>query len=98
VFGAGAGWPVERRRRTAEVIVRHMWDSVDVEQDPEGFLLEIAEVVAEWPRLDLAPQFTACVVAQAARKPGSTAASAVANGIADRITTNVLDRDPGATP
>ena len=30
VFGAAAGWPVERRRRAAEVIVRHMWDEVDV--------------------------------------------------------------------
>jgi hypothetical protein len=115
VFGAGAGWPVERRRRSAEIIVRHMWDGVDVEEDPEGFLLEIAtgldisgrnaqwwpgelraEVVAAWPRLDLASQFTACFAAQAERKPGSTAASAVASGIADRIAANVLDRDPSA--
>ncbi|MBI1379424.1 MAG: HD domain-containing protein [Frankiales bacterium] len=42
VFAAGAGWPIDRRRRVAEVVVRHMWDSVDVEADPEGFLLEIA--------------------------------------------------------
>lgn len=42
VFGAAAGWPVERRRRTAEVIVRHMWDEVDVAQDPEGHLLELS--------------------------------------------------------
>ncbi len=42
VFGAGAGWSIERRQRVAEVIVRHMWDSVDVVEDPEGFLLEIA--------------------------------------------------------
>jgi hypothetical protein len=42
VFGAGAGWPIARRRRVAEVIVRHMWESVDVVEDPEGFLLEIA--------------------------------------------------------
>ena len=34
VFGAAAGWPVERRRRAAEVIVRHMWDEVDVAKDP----------------------------------------------------------------
>jgi hypothetical protein len=40
VFGAAAGWPLERRRRTAEVIVRHMWDVVDVATDPEGHLLE----------------------------------------------------------
>ncbi|MER7000555.1 HD domain-containing protein [Streptomyces sp. NPDC000410] len=42
VFGAGAGWPVERRQRLSEVIVRHMWDSVDVREDPEGHLLERA--------------------------------------------------------
>jgi hypothetical protein len=42
VFGAGAGWPEERRQRAHEVIVRHMWDSVDVEMDPEGHLLEVA--------------------------------------------------------
>lgn len=41
VFGAAAGWPVERRRRAAEFTVRHMWDEVDVAKDPEGHLLEI---------------------------------------------------------
>src|SRR5262249_22129636 len=42
VFGAAAGWPVERRRRVAEVVVRHMWDAVDVAEDPEGHLLELS--------------------------------------------------------
>ncbi|HEY7141416.1 MAG TPA: HD domain-containing protein, partial [Methylomirabilota bacterium] len=42
VFAAGAGWPVERRRRTAQIIVRHMCDAVDVEEDPEGHLLELS--------------------------------------------------------
>jgi hypothetical protein len=42
VFGAAAGWPVERRVRASEVIVRHMWDKVDVAQDPEGHLLELS--------------------------------------------------------
>src|SRR5262245_22117518 len=42
VFGAAAGWPVERRRRAAEIIVRHMWDVVDVATDPEGYLLELS--------------------------------------------------------
>jgi hypothetical protein len=42
VFGAAAGWTVERRRRAAEVIVRHMWDKVDVAEDPEGHLLELS--------------------------------------------------------
>ncbi len=42
VFGAGAGWPVHRRRRAAEIVVRHMWDDVDPRMDPEGHLLERA--------------------------------------------------------
>ncbi|MGY1813248.1 HD domain-containing protein [Blastococcus sp. SYSU D00820] len=42
VFAAGAGWPVERRRRVGEVIVRHMHDEVDVAADPEGHLLELS--------------------------------------------------------
>jgi HD superfamily phosphodiesterase len=40
VFATGAGWPVRRRARVAEVIVRHMWDRVDVAADAEGHLLE----------------------------------------------------------
>ncbi|MEV7012731.1 HD domain-containing protein [Streptosporangium sp. NPDC051022] len=42
VFCAAAGWPVERRVRASEVIVRHMWDKVDVSEDPEGHLLELS--------------------------------------------------------
>jgi hypothetical protein len=42
VFAAGAGWPRARRVRVAEIVDRHMWDAVDVEEDPEGYLLEIA--------------------------------------------------------
>ena len=42
VFGAGAGWDADRRRRAAEVIVAHMADSVDVTAAPEGHLLELA--------------------------------------------------------
>src|SRR5215475_13174800 len=38
VLTAGAGWSVERRQRAADVIVRHMWKAVDVDEDPEGFL------------------------------------------------------------
>ena len=110
VFGAGAGWPVGRRHRAAEIIVKHMWDSVDVEEDAEGYLLEIAtgldisganpewwpadlraEVLADFPRLGLGPEFTACFAAEAARKPDSSAAAAMANGIAGRIERNTLD-------
>jgi hypothetical protein len=110
VFGAGAGWPVGRRHRAAEIIVKHMWDSVDVAEDAEGYLLEIAtgldisganpqwwpadlraEVLADFPRLGLGEEFTACFAAEAARKPGSSAAAAMANGIAGRIAGNTLD-------
>ncbi|MFN8651815.1 MAG: HD domain-containing protein [Gemmatimonadales bacterium] len=42
VFGAAAGWPVARRQRASEVIIRHMWDTVDVGEDPEGHLLELS--------------------------------------------------------
>ncbi|MET9647354.1 HD domain-containing protein [Streptomyces syringium] len=45
VFGAAAGWPVERRVRASEVIVRHMGDGVDVAEDPEGHLLEYSTSV-----------------------------------------------------
>jgi len=41
-FAAGAGWPVERRVRAAEVIIRHMWDAVPLAEDPEGHLLELS--------------------------------------------------------
>jgi predicted butyrate kinase (DUF1464 family) len=111
VFAAGAGWPVERRVRAAEVIVRHMWDTVDVTLDPEGYLLAIAtgldisgrdadtwpadlraEVVGRFPRLTLAEEFVRCFEDQARRKPTSSAAAAVANGIAGRVAANVLER------
>jgi hypothetical protein len=39
VFGAGAGWPAERRDRVKEIIVRHMWHDVDPALDAEGHLL-----------------------------------------------------------
>ncbi|WP_431933121.1 HD domain-containing protein [Nonomuraea jabiensis] len=42
VFCAGAGWSPERRARAREVIVRHMWDEVPLEEDPEGHLLELS--------------------------------------------------------
>jgi hypothetical protein len=42
VFAAGAGWPVSRRRRVAQIVVAHMAPSVDVTADPEGHLLELA--------------------------------------------------------
>jgi hypothetical protein len=111
VFAAGAGWPVERRQRLHEVIVRHMWDEVDVTADPEGHLLELAtaldisgrnpgawpadlrsEVLAAFPRLDLAGEFTRCFEDQARRKPDSSAAAAIGGGLAGRMAANVLDQ------
>jgi hypothetical protein len=40
VFAAGAGWPEARRARLVKVVLSHMWDVVDVDVHPEGFLLE----------------------------------------------------------
>lgn len=41
VFAAGAGWPAARRVRVSEIVVRHMWPSVDPAADAEGHLLEV---------------------------------------------------------
>jgi len=56
VFAAGAGWPVDRRERVREVVVRHMESDVDVAADPEGHLLELATALdvsgrnpQDWP-------------------------------------------------
>lgn len=51
----------------------------------------LAEMLAAYPRLDLADRFTACFADQAARKPESTAAVAVRNGIAEQIADNPLE-------
>jgi HD superfamily phosphodiesterase len=50
-----------------------------------------AEVLARHPRLDLSEQFLGCFEAQAARKPGSSAAGAVRSGLAGRMAANPLD-------
>ncbi|MFG3440174.1 HD domain-containing protein [Nonomuraea sp. NPDC047897] len=110
-FCAGAGWSPERRQRAYEVIVRHMWAEVPVEEDPEGHLLELStgmdisgrrtdeipadlrqEVLARYPRLDLAKEFAACIADQGERKPSSLAGDFVRSGVADRIAANPLDR------
>ncbi|MCM2416547.1 HD domain-containing protein [Streptomyces sp. RKAG293] len=110
VFGAGAGWPPARRTRLSEVIVRHMWDRVDVTVDAEGHLLERStgldicgrntddfslefksEVLERYPRLGLAKEFFSCFRSQAARKPDSSAAASVRNGIGIEIAANPLD-------
>ncbi|MBV9789596.1 MAG: HD domain-containing protein [Chloroflexi bacterium] len=112
VFGAAAGWSVERRRRAAEIIVRHMWDAVDVATDPEGYLLELstgmdisgrhieqipadlrADVLARYPRLDLAAEFVGYFEDQATRKPLCLAATFVRNGFATRAAANPLDHE-----
>ena len=109
VFCAGAGWPAARRQRVVDVIVKHMWDSVDPHDDPEGHLLEVGtsvdisgsglsaipielqrEVAGRWPRGALASEFADCFDRQAARKPDSRAAAAVASGIGSRLQTNPL--------
>jgi hypothetical protein len=42
VFGAGAGWPAERRSRLRDIIVEHMGATPAAETDPEGHLLNLA--------------------------------------------------------
>ena len=49
------------------------------------------EVVARYPRLDFTKDFLACFQAQAARKPDSSAASAVRSGLDTLMTANPLD-------
>lgn len=56
VFGAGAGWPDERRGRVREIIVAHMGPEVDPAVDAEGHLLREAAAldvsgrnVETWP-------------------------------------------------
>lgn len=66
VFGAAAGWPTERRRRAAEIIVRHMWDEVDLVMDPEGHLLELSTAMDISGRQteDIPPDLRADVLAR----------------------------------
>ncbi len=45
----------------------------------------VEEVLDRFPRLELATEFTACLVDQAARKPETAAARLVAGGLADRL-------------
>ncbi|MFD5824361.1 HD domain-containing protein [Lentzea sp. NPDC060358] len=40
VFATGAGWDRDRRARLVDLVLSHMWDTVDVAAHPEGFLLE----------------------------------------------------------
>jgi hypothetical protein len=62
-------------------------------RDAEHWPLELRrEIVARYPRLDLAARFTACFVDQAERKPQSHAAAAVENGIVARLADNPLER------
>ncbi|WP_405491919.1 HD domain-containing protein [Nocardia sp. NBC_00511] len=55
-----------------------------------------ATVLSHWPRLGLAEEFTRCFEHQAGRKPHSSPATALRNGLADKLRDNPLDitRDP----
>jgi hypothetical protein len=66
-------------------------------RDPDLWSPQLrAEILAAHPRLDLAPEFTACFADQARRKPDSSAAAAVRGGIAERIARNPLDAGAGS--
>lgn len=58
-----------------------------------------ATVLSRWPRLSLAEEFTRCFEHQAERKPHSTSAAALRNGLADKLRDNPLDitGDPALT-
>ncbi len=73
------------RATATEIVGRH------ADGHPADFR---AEVLARYPRLDLAGQFLTCFEAQAVRKPGSPAANAVRGGLADRMRSNLLDGPP----
>ncbi|HWD05556.1 MAG TPA: HD domain-containing protein [Amycolatopsis sp.] len=65
------------------------WDVAG--RHPDEFSPQVrAEVLAQYPRLDFGAEFLACFEDQAARKPGTSAAQAVANGVAERIAANPL--------
>ena len=81
VFGAAAGWPVARRLRAAEVIVRHMWDEVDVAEDPEGHLLELSTGMdISGRRTEEIPAGLAGRCSRATRGSGSPRSSSRASG------------------
>lgn len=64
-------------------------------RDPDRWPADVrASVLAALPRLDLVAEFTRCFAAEAARKPGSSAAAAMAAGIADRLARNPLNDGP----
>jgi hypothetical protein len=112
VFGAGADWAPERRRRAGEIIIAHMASELPAEEaDPEAHLLSVAtsldisgsrldawppalraEVIRSLPRARLAEEFLRCFQSQANRKPQSSPATAIAEGIAARVAANPLDR------
>jgi hypothetical protein len=60
----------------------------NIERWPQPLLVEL---LVAYPRLDLAARFTACFRAQADRKPDSSAAASVRNGVADRLAAHPLD-------
>ena len=68
-------------------VTGHRYDDVDSRR--------IATVLSDYPRLDFAGGFTDLLQAQAERKPDCWAASAIRNGIADRILASPFERDAG---
>jgi hypothetical protein len=50
------------------------------------------DILAAWPRFDLAAEFTECLRAQAERKPTSRAADLIRGGLADALRDHPLER------
>ncbi|MFI1920131.1 HD domain-containing protein [Nocardia sp. NPDC020380] len=56
-----------------------------------------ASVLSRWPRLGLVEEFTRCFEHQAVRKPHSTAAIAIRNGLAGKLRNNRLNSATDST-
>jgi len=111
LFGAAAGWSIDRREHAGKIIVEHMGEhDIDPGADAESHLLYVATghdisgrrteewepdlkaaVLDRYPRLDLGAEFVACFETQAARKPDSSPAAALASGMAERVASNPLE-------
>jgi hypothetical protein len=90
-------WPSVDPAMDPEGFLLEIATGLDISgRNPDWWPAELrASVVAAIPRLDLVREFTACFEAEAARKPDSSAARAVASGLAVRLARNPLDQGPG---
>lgn len=87
-------WPEVDPAQDLEGYLLEVATSLDISGNrsrdlPEAFT---AEVLAEYPRLDLASEFGSCVADQAARKPTTAAARLISGGLIRKLHDNPLER------